>query len=146
MTRPSQRPEGALIESALEAMPGLSATKAAERAGMSEARWRQIVKGYISHGSGQYAEVVAPAARLARMASVVGVTPEQLENADRPDAADALRNLRPVALPANLPPGDLPAQIRWVRQQPWPPSEQQLVINDLIQLAAEVEQERRAAG
>lgn len=144
MTRPSQRPEGALIESALENMPGLSATKAAERAGMSEARWRQIVKGYISHGAGQYAEVTAPAPRLARMAQVVGVTPEQLDGAGRPDAAEALRNLRPEPLPADLPPGDLRTQIDWVSRQPWSAVDRQRVIGQLIEVHQEAEQERRA--
>lgn len=62
-------------------------------AGIGEARWRQIVNGYSSPGSGTYMPVIAPAATLARMAAAVGVTPEQLEEVGRGDAAEILRDL-----------------------------------------------------
>lgn len=47
--------------------------------------------------AGQYIPVRAPAETLARMAQVVGVTPEQLEQANRADAAAELRELPPLA-------------------------------------------------
>lgn len=86
-----QRPEGALIEKALR-MKGLSARQAATDAGMSDARWRQIVSGYQSI-SGQLVPVVGPDETIARMARVVDVTPDQLREAGRPDAADLLLTL-----------------------------------------------------
>jgi transcriptional regulator with XRE-family HTH domain len=88
--RPEQPPEGALIGMAQKRSP-LSARKAAEMAGLSEGRWRQIVSGYQTVSKGVYAPVHAPAETLARMARAVGVTPEQLEEAGRADAAAELR-------------------------------------------------------
>jgi hypothetical protein len=88
MDKPDQSPEGALIERALSVfVPKLTAREAARRAGLSEGRWRQIVSGYQSAGRGSYHAVVAPAATLARMARVVGVTAEQLDSVGRSDAA-----------------------------------------------------------
>jgi transcriptional regulator with XRE-family HTH domain len=68
----------------------LSAREAARRAGISEGRWRQIASGYQVVSAGVYAPVRGPAQTLARMAAVVGVTPAQLTEAGRPDAAKAL--------------------------------------------------------
>lgn len=93
MDRPAQRPEGALIERALKASR-LSQREAARRAGLSENRWRAIMHGYQNVGAGTNAPVRGPADTVARMAQVVGVTPEQLEGAERPDAADELRALK----------------------------------------------------
>lgn len=84
-----QRPEGELLASALK-IKGISARTAATQAGMSDARWRQIVNGYASAGAGQTIEVVGPDETIARMARVVGVTPEQLRAAGRGTAADLL--------------------------------------------------------
>lgn len=84
-----QRPEGALLGTA-QANMKLSARQAAGKAGMSDARWRQIVNGYASAGAGQTVEVIGPDETIARMARVVGVTPEQLREAGRPIAADLL--------------------------------------------------------
>lgn len=86
-----QRPEGALIEKALR-MKGVSARHAASEAGMSDARWRQIVSGYQSV-SGQLVPVVGPDETIARMARVVGVTADQLRQAGRGEAADLLLTL-----------------------------------------------------
>lgn len=90
--KPAQRPEGALIGDALKNL-GISARQIAPRAGLTDARWRQIVNGYASAGANQYVVVKAPPDTLARMAAAVGVSPEQLEEADRADAAAELRNL-----------------------------------------------------
>jgi hypothetical protein len=65
----------------------MSAREAARRAGISEGRWRQIAGGYQVVSPGVYAQVRGPAATLARMATVAGVTPAQLTAAGRDDAA-----------------------------------------------------------
>ena len=92
-TKPKQPPEAALIARKREEAPRLSRRAAAARAGISEARWRQLEDGYRTFRGQQFAEV-APAPILARMARAVGVTPAELEDAARPDAAAEL-----VALP-----------------------------------------------
>lgn len=83
--QPKQRPEGKLIEEA-QKRSGRSIRHFAAFAEISEARWRQLVKGSLKAGSVTQ-EQVAPAYTLARMALAVGVTPEQLTAAGRGDAA-----------------------------------------------------------
>lgn len=93
METPSQPPEARVIDAAQKAaVPKLSIRKAAERAGISEGRWRQIVKGYQGTGTGRL-PVVAPDETIARMALAVGVTDSQLGEAGRPQAAEVLRQL-----------------------------------------------------
>lgn len=94
-------PEGALIIAALKRRR-LSARAAAPQAGISETRWRQITSGYQTV-SGQRIPVRAPDDTLARMAQVAGVTPEQLTDADRPEAAEELRGLPPLDEPEREP-------------------------------------------
>lgn len=84
-------PEGALIADALK-RARISGRQAAADAGMSDARWRQITKGYQSV-QGNHSPVRAPAETLARMALVVDVTPDQLREAGREDAANELVQL-----------------------------------------------------
>jgi hypothetical protein len=84
--RPDPPAWGVLIAAALREA-GTSAREAARRAGISEGRWRQIAGGYQVVSPGVYAHVRGPAATLARMATVAGVTPEQLTAAGRDDAA-----------------------------------------------------------
>ncbi|MEU0276067.1 hypothetical protein [Streptomyces sp. NPDC006307] len=75
----------------------MSARSAASQAGLSDARWRQIVSGYQSV-SGAYVPVRAPAETLARMAQVVGVSAEELAEAGREDAAQELARMsKPAA-------------------------------------------------
>lgn len=90
--RPEQPPEGRLIAAA-QKRTRLSNRKAADRAGLSEGHWRAIVSGSRSVATGVWVPVHAPARTLARMAQVVGVTPEQLVGVDREDAADELREM-----------------------------------------------------
>lgn len=90
--RPEQPPEGRLIALALK-RTRLSGRKAAERAGLSEGHWRAIMNGSRSISTGVWVPVHGPAETLARMAQVVGVTPEQLDEAGRGDAAAELREL-----------------------------------------------------
>lgn len=104
--RPEQPPEGRLIADAADHM-NLSIRAAARQAGISYGRWRQIVMGYQNVSPGSFAPVRAPARTLARMAAVVGVTPEQMETqGQRSDAAEFMRqDTRPVPLadPAGAP-------------------------------------------
>ncbi|WP_019548420.1 helix-turn-helix domain-containing protein [Streptomyces sulphureus] len=81
-------PEGTLLKDAL-LRSGLSQRKAAERAGISETRWRQIVAGYQRVG-GQEVAVTAPAETIARMALVLDVGADDLRQARRDDAAEVL--------------------------------------------------------
>lgn len=93
--RPEQPPEGRLIADAAERLD-LSIREAARRAGISYGRWRQIVTGYQNVSPGSFATVHAPARTLAKMAAVVGITPEQMETeGQRPDAAEAMRQQVP---------------------------------------------------
>lgn len=87
--RPPPPPWGVLLTNAL-ADARLSAREASRRAGISEGRWRQIASGYQVVSSGVYAPVHGPAQTLARMAAVAGVTPAQLTDAGRADAAEAM--------------------------------------------------------
>jgi hypothetical protein len=89
--RPDPPPEGRLIAAAADRLD-LSIREAARRAGISYGRWRQIVTGYQNVSPGVFAPVHAPAKTLAKMAAVVGVTPEQMETeGQRPDVAAAMR-------------------------------------------------------
>lgn len=96
--RPEQPPEGRLIAAAAAHLD-LSIREAARRAGISYGRWRQVVSGVQNVSPGSYAKVHAPAKTLARMAAVVGVTPDQMEAAGRPDAAGIMRQDAPPAPP-----------------------------------------------
>lgn len=112
---PPAPPEGKLIKRALAAS-GITQREAARRAGISDTRWRQIVSGYQAVG-GTKASFRSPDETLARMAYVVAVTPEQLEEAGREGAANALRVLeeRQAELASALP-ADAQARVeeRWL--------------------------------
>ena len=88
--RPEPPPWGLLIGAALR-RSGISAREAARRAGLSEGRWRQITGGYQVVSPGVYARVHGPAATLAKMAAVAGVTPAELRTVGRDDAAVVLQ-------------------------------------------------------
>lgn len=94
MPTPDQPSEAALIERKRKAQrPILSVRKAAEMAGMSEGRWRQIVLGYQSAG-GHKIPVVGPAETIQRMLDATGtVSVEELEELKlcRPDVAELYR-------------------------------------------------------
>lgn len=87
-----QTPEGRLIEEVTKAS-GRSIRSLAANAGMSDARWRQIMKGFQSGPGGEPVRVVAPAKTLARMATVLRLKPEEVAGSGRTDAAE----LMPVA-------------------------------------------------
>lgn len=109
-------PEGQVIEEAREKRR-LSQNKAAEQAGLSGTRWRQIVTGVASGGKGIQIPVHGRAETVARMAQVVGVAPEQLAEVGRDDAAEVLRTL--AATPEE-PNRDLAEQLaerlRWIEE------------------------------
>jgi hypothetical protein len=86
---PRQTREGRLIEGAAS-VSGLSVKKLAANAGISDTRWRHIVRGWQPGPGGAMNPVVAPANTLARMALAVGVSAEDLIEAGRGDAAEVL--------------------------------------------------------
>lgn len=90
---PPQPPEGRLIEEAAKA-DGRSVKALAPLAGISDARWRHIVKGYQPTGNGRFNEVKAPAQTLARMAHVLGLDADDLDQVGRTDAAQALAGIQ----------------------------------------------------
>jgi hypothetical protein len=98
--RPDPTPEGRLIAAAAK-RGNFSIRKAAERAGLSYGRWRQITSGVQNVSPGQYAAVRnVPANTIARMATAVGLAPERVETEGRrPDAAQIMRS-GDVHLPA----------------------------------------------
>ena len=85
-------PEGRLISAAANAS-GLSVRRLAANANVSETRWRQVARGWQPDASGNPVPAKASAETLARMAWVVGVTPEQLVEAGRGDAAGLLATM-----------------------------------------------------
>lgn len=91
-TREDQPREGRLIEEA-RGRRGLSQNKAAQEAGISGTRWRQIVYGEASAGPGVKVAVHGNAKTVAQMARAVGVTPRELTEAGRADAARILGQL-----------------------------------------------------
>lgn len=91
MERPKPPPEAILIRLAREAA-GIKAPDAAKTAGISTARWSQVETGYESRMA-QYKPVHAKASTLAHMAFAVGLAPHRLEQVDRGDAAEVLREI-----------------------------------------------------
>lgn len=90
---PAPPPEAELIRVARLAR-GLSPETAAERAPvrLGGGRWRHIEQGYTRRAP--FTPTTAPAKTLAHMANVVGVQPEQLDDAGRADAAEILREIK----------------------------------------------------
>lgn len=87
-------PEALLVERLrTAARPKLSIRAAADAAGISDARWRQIAKGYNQASKDVRVPARAPADTLARMAKAVGATPDQLREVGRADAAEELQAL-----------------------------------------------------
>ncbi|WP_131724585.1 helix-turn-helix transcriptional regulator [Mycobacteroides abscessus] len=94
MEKPEAPPEAVLIKKLrLGIKPRLSIRSAAKLAEVSEGRWRQIEKGYQQLGQDTQVEAQARPETLARMAKIVGATPESLTAAGRDDAAEILRAL-----------------------------------------------------
>lgn len=81
---------GRILEAARESLiPPVSKREAARRAGISDARWRQIVTGVMSAGRGQTVDVNTTESTLARMARAVGADAEDVLTAAGFTATDA---------------------------------------------------------
>lgn len=94
MTTPEPPPEAQLIARLREdAVPPLSMREAARRAGFSVATWTQNEQGYRKVTSSVIVPIRATDEKLARMALVVGATPQQLADVDRREAARILGKL-----------------------------------------------------
>ena len=91
---PKAPPEARLIRRLREAfMPPLSMREAARRAGFSVATWTQNENGYRKVTPVFGIPIVATDEKLARMAQVVGATPQQLRDTGRHGAAKMLQKL-----------------------------------------------------
>lgn len=143
---PQQRPEGAVIQAAL-VTDGRSIRQVAPLAGMSDARWRQIVKGHMTT-AGHTSAVIAPAATLARMAHVVGVSPDALTEAGRADAAGLLKRMgddaqsgtSAVPLPVTGATGRVPDEIDMIYASKTMTAQEKLdAIRKVLHLRAEIE-------
>jgi hypothetical protein len=138
MDKPAPPPEAVLIRIAREA--ARIKTPASSRAvGISTARWSQIEQGYETKPGGVYKPVRAPDGTLAHMASAVGVSPERLEQAGRPDAADILREILRQDDPA---PGPGPS----ARQDDLTPEEKIEIADSFLDLLRTRQAERRESG
>jgi transcriptional regulator with XRE-family HTH domain len=104
MDRPPPRPEGRLIALTLKRR-GLSVRAAAKQVPISDSRLRQIINGYETPRRDVCLPVIAPAGKLALIALAFGITPGQLEEAERADAASELRELRKQPPLADAPRG-----------------------------------------
>jgi transcriptional regulator with XRE-family HTH domain len=104
----------------------MTAAEAAIAAGMSKARWSQIENGYETRGDG-FKEVRGRRDTIAHMANAVGVSPERLEEAGRPDAARVLREIQrnapaePAAVPGPQP--EPPPELEFEDDDPLTPEE-----------------------
>lgn len=86
-------PLGKLLESAREARrPKLSQNATAKAAGLSPTTYRRVIRGIARFG-GRDTEFEGTPESIASIAKVLRVTPEQLEEVDRTDAAEELRSL-----------------------------------------------------
>ncbi len=90
---PAAPPEAVLIHRHRETLtPPMSRRQAATQAGISPSQWSDIERGTKKAGNGITVPVQATARTLARMAQVIGVTPDDLTNAGRHDAACELHD------------------------------------------------------
>lgn len=92
--KPAQSRAGAAIEAARKRRtPPMSLREAARRMGFSATRWAHLVEGARRAPNGEWEVIRGDAKNIAKMAAIVGLSPEGLERADRPDAAILLRAL-----------------------------------------------------
>lgn len=150
---PPQQPEGALLQERLQ-KDGRSVRQIASQAGISDARWRQIVKGWMKQSGGAVVPVIAPAATLARMAVAVGISYRELIDVGREDAAEALR-VEATAPPMRTNHGGSvsslsshraePDEIDLIYQSSLPAREKLLLIRKVLMLRAQAEADEAAA-
>ena len=90
---PENPPEAELIKSRREAaLPPLSRRQAAAKAGISPSQRGDVERGWKNAGSGVIVPVQTSAATLARMATAIGASADELATAGRADAARELRD------------------------------------------------------
>lgn len=114
-THPQPPPEALLIRSKRDSPPSMTIRHAADLAGMSEGRWRQLENGGWKR-RGRWETEIAPARTLALMARAVGLTPRELESVRRHDAAAELAALPPLETPQD-PVDELRAYARALEQR-----------------------------
>lgn len=95
---PPPPPWGKLITDHRDAL-GRSIRHAAREAGVSPTTWTDIEKGFRFAAPGVLVDVRGTADKVAAMAMAVGVSPGELEEAGRRDAAAALSALLDAAPP-----------------------------------------------
>lgn len=109
---PARPPEAELVRRARRRQR-ISIRQAAAAADISESRLRQIEAGYQTVTKGVQIPTLASDVTLAHLAKAYDVTPDELEDARRPDAAEVLREIirtalpRPVLVPSLPPAGRL---------------------------------------
>jgi transcriptional regulator with XRE-family HTH domain len=91
--RPTQQPVVMKLIRERRKRMHLSYDRAATRAGISGTRWRQLEDGHRAIRGVGYIPEEAPPATLARMAYVVGVTPDELISDGQPAAGAELADL-----------------------------------------------------
>lgn len=95
-------PLGELLETArLAKRPKLSQNAVAKAADTSATTYRRIIRG-VSRFGGQDVPFEGADETVARIADVLGVTPEQLEQVGRPGAAEELRAARRPRRPLHV--------------------------------------------
>lgn len=147
---PPQSPEGRLIEDAAK-VSGRSVRQLAANAGISDARWRQIVRGSQPAGSGHHIPVRARSETLARMAQVVNVQPAELAAAGRPDAAELLTRMLAAGDQRPAVPGDADDRVQdeidmIYASQSMTAQEKLEAIRKVLHLRAQAEREAPPAG
>lgn len=108
MSTPQPPPEAVVLRLARKAA-GRRSPEVARAAGISKARLSQIENGYETR-FGQRRPVQGKDGTIAHLAATLGVGPERLEEAGRPDAAAVLREMLrnpPVPEPAPRPMTDV---------------------------------------
>lgn len=112
---PEPSPEGVLIRRVRESLrPRLPVAEAAKRAGVGEATWGNTERGYRKPGRLLDPLPFRPSAKiLAHMAHAIGLTPEDLHEVGRADAAAVLAEMRGPDVES--PSTTLPAAVRRIR-------------------------------
>lgn len=148
-TRPEPPREAPLIDAARR-RARITVREAARQSRVSEAHWRQIISGYESLGGGEYREVHAKPETLARIAQVVGITPDQLIKVGREDAARALEEITPDPAPEPEPAYTPPVDAVYAILASLPPEAQAEVVARLAKENPEAvrayESQQRQAG
>lgn len=130
---------------------GLSVKKLAANAGISDTRWRHIVRGWQPAPGGGMAAVVGPAPTVARMAFAVGISADDLAKTGRTDAASLLARIEAqgegsaIPLPPTGASGPQADEIDMIVASVTMSAREKLLrINQVLSLRAQVEAEQAA--